>query len=150
MLRFENDFVRVPSIPRRVLVVEDDPVALKIMTKLLTVADYDVLSANNLARATNQLVWQPDFVLLDLLLPDGHGTALLSRIRRQDPAPLVAVLCTASDSLLANAIKFGPDAVFRKPVDLPALLEWIKNPRLFVFKPAASINFRAAQHDYSI
>ena len=149
MLRFRNDFVRVPSIPRRVLVVEDDPVALKIMTKLLTVADYDVLSANDLARASNQLVWQPDFVLLDLLLPDGHGTALLSRIRKQDPAPLVALLCTASDNVLAYAIKLGPDAVFRKPVDLPALLEWIKNPRPFVFKSPASSSFRMA-HDYCI
>jgi CheY-like chemotaxis protein len=147
MVCFSHNFVRIQSVPRRVLVVEDEPVALKTMTRLLTISDYDVLSASNLARANDQLVWQPDFVLLDLLLPDGPGTQLLARIRKLDPAPMVAVLTGTFDQVLADAIRLGPDAVFRKPVDLPSLLEWMKNPRPFVFKsPAPRIDTR----DYCI
>ena len=149
MVRFNSNFVRFQALPRRALVVEDEPMALKTMTRLLTISDYDVLSANTLARANDQLVWNPDFVLLDLLLPDGPGTQLLSRIRKLDPAPMVAVLTASFDRLLADAIRLNPDAVFRKPVDLPSLLEWMKNPRPFVFKaPAPTQRFRT--HDYCI
>jgi len=149
MLHLNKDFVRIPATPRRVLVVEDDPVALKLMTRLLTLAEYDVLSAHDLAHASNQLVWQPDFVLLDLMLPDGHGTTLFPRIRKQDPAPMVAILSASSDQILADAIRLGPDAVFRKPIDLPALLEWMKNPRPFVFKSPAS-PIPHTTHDFCI
>ena len=133
-----SNFVGVPANPRRVLVIDDDPVALKTMTRLLTLSDYDVLCANDLARATNQLVWQPDFVLLDLLLPDGNGADFLSRIRRRDSAALVAILSASWDQSLAKAMRLSPDAVFRKPVDLIAMLEWMKNPRQFVFRSPAS------------
>ena len=86
---------------------------------------------------------EPDFVLLDLMLPDGSGLDFLARIRRRDEAALVAVLSAASDDLIARAALLKPDALFRKPVDLPVLLEWLKNPIPQSFKPPV-VSFRHA------
>jgi DNA-binding response OmpR family regulator len=136
MLRFADHFPPVPNLARRVLVVEDDPTTLKALTRVLTMNGYEVLGALDLAKATAQLVWQPDFVLLDLMLPDGSGADLLARIRRRDEATMVAILSAAPEELLASIAHLKPDAIFRKPVDLSALLVWLKNPTPLHFKPS--------------
>ena len=135
MLRFASAISPVAILARKVLLVEDDATTLKAMTRLLIVDGYEVLSARNLAEAADQLVRQPDFILLDLMLPDGSGLDFLSRIRRHDTSALVAILSGASDDLLAKAAQFKPDAIFRKPVDIPRLLTWMKNHVPQAFKP---------------
>jgi DNA-binding response OmpR family regulator len=136
MLRFADHFPPVAALARRVLVVEDDAPSRTALSRVLTMSGYDVLGASDLAKAATQLVWQPDFVLLDLMLPDGGGLDLLSRIRRRDDPTMVAILSAASDEMLAHALQFRPDAIFRKPIDVPALLAWLKNPTPLVVKPS--------------
>jgi DNA-binding response OmpR family regulator len=135
MLRFADHLAAVPGLARRVLVVEDDATARNALVRILVMHGYEVLPAADLAKAQTQLVWQPDFVLLDLMLPDGSGVELLSRIRRRDASTLVAVLSAAAEGELAKAAAYKPDAVFRKPLELPALLEWLKNPIPMIAKP---------------
>jgi DNA-binding response OmpR family regulator len=128
MLRFADRLSTVPGLARRVLVVEDDKIALAALSRILMMSGYEVLCADSLARAAAQLVWQPDFVLLDLMLPDGSGLDLLARIRRRDEPICVAILSGAGEELMLRAARLRPDAVFRKPIDLGRLLEWLKNP----------------------
>ena len=135
MTRFTSDFSLVASLPRKVLLVEDDATTLKAMTRVLIMQGYEVLSATNLKDAAALLVWQPDFVLLDLMLPDGSGLDLLSGIRRRDESARVAVLSAGPEDLLARAAELKPDAIFRKPVDVHRLLAWLKNPVPQSFKP---------------
>jgi DNA-binding response OmpR family regulator len=115
-----------PAFSRRVLIVEDDLPSLKALTRLLTVSGYDTICAPSLAEATQKLIWHPEIVLLDLMLPDGCGIELLRRLRsRNDPAR-VALVTAAPDEMVAQAEALGPDATFRKPIDAQALLAWLE------------------------
>ena len=115
-----------PAISRRVLIVEDDLSSLKALTRLLTVTGFDTICAPSLAEATQKLIWKPDVVLLDLMLPDGCGIELLRRLRRRGDPARVALITAAPDPLLAEAQAHEPDATFRKPLDVHVLLEWLE------------------------
>jgi DNA-binding NarL/FixJ family response regulator len=66
--------------------------------------------------------------ILDLNLPDGLGTVILERIREEERPIRVAIATGTTDlDLLSEAERHGPDLVLRKPVDLNALLEWLRN-----------------------
>ena len=84
------------------------------------------ICAPSLAEATQKLIWNPDVVLLDLMLPDGCGVELLRRLRRRNDPARVALITAAPDPLLAEAQAHGPDATFRKPLDVHALLNWLE------------------------
>ena len=119
----------VPSLARRVLVVEDDPSIRGALRRLLTVGGFQPLVAATLTSACDQLAFQPDVVLTDLMLRDGNGIELIRRIRERDETAVVAVLTAANDALVAAAMALRPDAVFRKPFDPGALLAWLDEPR---------------------
>ena len=135
MLHFADRLSTVPGLARRVLIVEDDKVALAALRRILMMSGYEVLCADSLARASAQLVWQPDFVLLDLMLPDGSGLDLLARIRRRDEPACVAILSGAGEELMLRAARLKPDAIFRKPVDVAGLLAWLSNPVVSARRP---------------
>ena len=120
----------VPALARRVLVVEDDASARRAILRLLTVCGFHTLAADTFVGACEQLTFQPDTVLTDLMLPDGCGIQFIRRIRQRDDAAAVAVITGQDDDkLLAEAKAAGADAVFRKPINLDALLPWLNAPR---------------------
>jgi DNA-binding response OmpR family regulator len=120
----------VPALARRVLVVEDDASTRRAMLRLLTVCGFHPLAAATFAGACEQLTFQPDAVLTDLMLPDGCGLQFIRRIRQRDDAAAVGVITAKDDDkLLAEVRAAGADAVFRKPINLDALLPWLNAPR---------------------
>jgi CheY-like chemotaxis protein len=117
----------VPSLAPCVLVVEDDAATRNAMLRFLTLAGFRTLAAETLAGAYEHLPFQPDVVLTHLSLPDGTGVSLIRRIRqRGEPIMIGVVSGDADDSLVDEANSLRPDAIFRKPVDAPRLLEWLR------------------------
>jgi DNA-binding response OmpR family regulator len=70
----------------RVLVVEDDPALLELVTRILQMEGYHV-EAVSTSRAAQEAVRQTDHdvLLLDLILPDADGVLLHGRLRRIRP-----------------------------------------------------------------
>ena len=76
---------------RTVLLVDDDPVVLVLLTALLQAEGWQVAEASSLADAEQALqAAAPDVVVLDEQLPDGRGTALAARLA--DLAPRAHVV----------------------------------------------------------
>jgi DNA-binding response OmpR family regulator len=68
-----------------VLVVEDDEATRAFLCDQLAADGYRVAGAGGVAEALRALeVRRPDVVLLDLILSDGHGLAVLDRVRAAD------------------------------------------------------------------
>jgi two-component system, OmpR family, response regulator len=104
----------------RVLVVEDEPPILDMLCMSLAFVGYEVLRASTgveaLAHARQQRV---DLALLDVMLPDTEGFALLRRLRTVHP-DMAAVFVTARDALedrLAG-LTLGGDDYVTKPFSL--------------------------------
>jgi DNA-binding response OmpR family regulator len=85
-----------------VLVVEDDPTLLEQLTELLEREGYrSVHGAGTVADALLTVAtWQPQLLLLDVMLPDGNGFDLLRRVRETSDAP--ALFLSARDEDLAT------------------------------------------------
>jgi two-component system, cell cycle response regulator DivK len=111
--------------PRRILVVEDNPLNLKLVRDVLQVAGYDVIEAHtgeeglHLARED-----PPDLVLMDLQLPGIDGTETLRRLRQDSLArkvPVVAVTAFAMAEDRERAALAGFDGYIEKPISVRAL-----------------------------
>jgi DNA-binding response OmpR family regulator len=118
-----------PSSKSRVLLVEDERVSRDTLHRLLALSGFEVASVGTVAGA---LAWLDgnacDRVIIDLMLPDGPGTAILERLRAEGSAARVAVATGTDDpALLAEARRLKPDAFFEKPIRLAKLTAWLND-----------------------
>jgi two-component system OmpR family response regulator len=113
-----------------VLVVEDHAQLRNGMVALLRAQRHDVVAAATVAEATAHLdAATPSHLLLDLNLPDGTGSSILRRIRRQkSPIRVAIVTASANGALLNEARTLGVEEIFIKPPDWDKLLDWIAQP----------------------
>jgi two-component system chemotaxis response regulator CheY len=108
----------------RVLIVEDDPEIQAALSELLMHEGYEVDIAGNGADAISFLEGhiRPCAVLVDLLMPGIVGQELLEYIREDDRlASIPVAIVSASPQLAPEGYK-----VFRKPLDLHPLLEFLR------------------------
>jgi CheY-like chemotaxis protein/anti-sigma regulatory factor (Ser/Thr protein kinase) len=112
----------------QVLVVEDDPDSLEMLSFLLTEAGASVRTAGSTGEALILLRWiQPDVLLSDLAMPDEDGYALIRSIRKgEGPGgprlPAVALTAYVRVQDRARAVDAGFDMFVEKPVNPDELL----------------------------
>jgi CheY-like chemotaxis protein len=104
-----------------ILVVDDNPLNLKLFTYLLAVPGYDVSTARNAEEALQVLVQlKPQLILMDLQLPDIDGLTLTRRLK-QDPTlratAIVAVTASAMKGDEEKARAAGVDGYMTKPLE---------------------------------
>lgn len=110
----------------RILVVEDDELSRHALVRLLSHMGFIVTEAASVGEGLARLDGHGSLIL-DLNLPDGDGSTLLAKARRDKRRVKVAVYTGTDDGeLLAAVRKQHPDEMFSKPVDLSALLKWIE------------------------
>jgi two-component system, NtrC family, response regulator HydG len=112
----------------RIMVVDDDMNMRDLMITLLESEDYEVIPAESAAAAQAAFEGpQPDAVLLDLQLPDGHGLDLLPVIKKHWPETEVIVLTgNATFDAAVEATKRGAYHFQNKPVDPKNLMVLVK------------------------
>ncbi len=112
---------------RRILVVEDNELNLKLVRDVLCHAGFEVLEARSgEAGVALAAECHPDLVLMDLQLPGIDGVAALKLIRRNEcgrRVPVIAVTAFAMRADRERALRAGFDGYVVKPIsarDLPA------------------------------
>jgi CheY-like chemotaxis protein len=113
-----------------VLVVDDDPDNVELLSLAIERAGGKVRSANDARDALETLgAWIPDMLLLDLSMPGMDGYELLASIRasrRLRHIPAIAVTAHAFDSDRERCLEAGFAEHITKPVDVPELLALIE------------------------
>jgi CheY-like chemotaxis protein len=114
----------------RVLVVEDNPVYLKLVRMLLTTEKYEVVSAIDQASALEALQERSvDLILMDIVLPDGDGIELASQITSQSLAPGASILVLSGDLQPGDSERArlaGCQHCMRKPASTRELVNLIR------------------------
>ena len=110
---------------RRILVVEDNPLNLKLVREVLSFLEYDVIEAQSGEEALRAAKdTPPDLVLMDLQLPGIDGTETLHRLRQDTlgpDVPVVAVTAFAMAEDKERAARAGFDGYIEKPISVRAL-----------------------------
>jgi two-component system OmpR family response regulator len=107
----------------RILVVDDEPDLVTILTKYFTDAGYTVDAASHGGDALIAVSqYQPDVVVLDVMMEGLDGVQVLQRIRSLDPAIRVIMITGSNDaSLKPTTMSMGAFAYVSKPVSLQHL-----------------------------
>jgi len=115
-------------VGKRILVVEDDPQNLYLVTYLLEHAGYEVIAAVDGEQAVT-LANQPyDLVLLDMLLPRMSGHEAAPLIRRALPKPCRIIALTAYSMKGDREQILGVcDGYIAKPLDPETFIESVED-----------------------
>lgn len=116
--------------PGKILVVEDNVDSRDLLSKLLVMNGYDVLSAsdgeNGYAAALQHL---PDLIITDINMPRMDGIALLKKVRLVNllDGTAVFVITALGSEAASEAIAAGADAALAKPFDFDAFIASVEN-----------------------
>ena len=109
----------------RILVVDDNPTNLKLVSDLLEFEGYEVLKAMDAEEAQVVLTDRlPDLILMDIALPGMDGltlTRLLKADQRTCHVRVVALTAFAMKGDEQKALDAGCDGYITKPIDTRAL-----------------------------
>jgi two-component system OmpR family response regulator len=117
-----------PQTEARLLVVEDDPNILELLSASLRFAGFDVSTATTGSAAVNAAKdRRPDLVVLDVMLPDLDGFEVI-RLMRESGAHTPVVFLTARDATddKIRGLTLGGDDYVTKPFSLEELTARIR------------------------
>ncbi len=103
----------------RLLLIEDEEIILKALTKLLERNHYDVTTAATVEEAMEAQPQSFDLILADLRLPGAEGTDI---IPIADPIPVIIMTSHASVRSAVSAMRYGAIDYIAKPFDHDELL----------------------------
>jgi CheY-like chemotaxis protein len=125
---------------KKILVVDDNLVILKMMSLKLTANGYDVITAEDGSAAVSAVRKEkPDLILLDLSFPPdvahGGGVAwdgflIMAWLRRLEEAkhiPIIVISGGEPAKFESRALAAGACSFFHKPIDNDALLKVIRD-----------------------
>lgn len=115
----------------RVLVVDDDPRLLHIVSLYLQVQSLEVISANSGEEALQLIAaGLPDLIISDVMMPGIDGIELCRRIRAQtgtNQLPIIIFTALSDDSDVDAAKKAGANMMITKPFNLIGLGEVVRS-----------------------
>ena len=114
---------------KRVLVVDDEQLILKIISDILNKEGYEVVVANNCEKAAEYLrTSRIDVVLSDIKMPVKSGIDLLEEIKKKDPnIPVILMTGFASLETAVEAVQNGAFDYLIKPLDYGKLRSVIEH-----------------------
>jgi len=119
---------RAARRPARILVVDDDPGLLRLLTIRLRSEKFEVEPADNAAKALAAVAgFRPDLVITDMRMAGMDGIELLRELQRRWPS-LNVILLTAHGTIpdAVRATQLGAVAFLTKPVAKEQLLEEVR------------------------
>lgn len=115
------------SDKNKILVVDDEPDILKVVTFILKKSGYDTFSAVDGKEALDMVKdKKPDLILLDLRLPVMDGNEVCRRIKSDDSLKTIPVLlltASGADTVAQKTKTLGADDYIIKPFSKEALLK---------------------------
>ncbi len=113
------------------LIIEDDDNNMVLITRLLSKAGYLTLKATTGSQGLEMaLRKKPDFIILDIQLPDIDGTEVLRRMRSSEigyTIPIIAMTSFAMTGDRERLLNAGCDEYIEKPIDPQRVISQIRS-----------------------
>jgi two-component system, OmpR family, KDP operon response regulator KdpE len=106
-----------------VLLIDDEPKIRRFLRAGFELDGFTVLEAENAGEALKIATFSPpDLIILDLALPDLHGTEVLERIRSWSNVPIIILSVVSSEDEKVRLLQAGADDYVVKPFGMAELL----------------------------
>lgn len=117
---------------KKILIVDDDPIILRLLASRLKDSGYDVFSASDgVSGLKKAITKKPDLVLLDIIMPGLNGFEVCKRLKEKEndktkDIPVIMLTALAEKKDLSKSLEEGADCFITKPFRAVNLLHEIK------------------------
>lgn len=122
-----DDIRKVTASPRRILVVDDDPMVATTVQRVLRPEGYEVAVAHSgtaaLAQAHDR---RPDLVVLDVMMPGVDGLEVCRQLRAEGDVPILFLTARGGTADRVRGLDTGADDYLVKPFDYAELLARVR------------------------
>lgn len=110
-----------------ILVADDDPQLLRLVTRSLELEDFEVLPARDGEEALTLFQTQkPDLLLLDVMMPKLNGFSVCQRVRTFSAIPIILLTARGLEHERVHGLDLGADDYVSKPFDMQELLSRVR------------------------
>ncbi|GCE06532.1 response regulator transcription factor [Dictyobacter aurantiacus] len=110
-----------------VLVADDDPQLLRLVTRSLELEGFHVLNAHDGEEALVMIEANPpDLVLLDVMMPHMDGFTACQKIREFSQVPIIIITARGRDSDKVRGLNLGADDYLTKPFSIEELVARVR------------------------
>jgi len=115
-------------MPAKILIVDDEPPIIDVLSYNLRRANYEVVIARDgeqaLAQARRE---RPDLIILDLMLPRLDGLEVCRTLRREREVPIIMLTALDAEVDRVVGLELGADDYVVKPFSVRELMARVKN-----------------------
>lgn len=120
----------VEAVPRKILVVDDEPDVISLLTLMLESEGYDVITAADGQSALEKARTEnPDLVILDIMLPRLNGYKVARMLKFDENyshVPIIMLTSKVQERDRLMGLEMGADDYIDKPFDTAMLLSVVK------------------------
>jgi two-component system alkaline phosphatase synthesis response regulator PhoP len=103
-------------MPRKILLVDDEPEIVEICRDYFKAAGYETVTANNGAQGVSLARREkPDLIVLDLMMPEMDGLDFCRAIRRESDVPIIMLTARVEEMDKLIGLEIGADDYITKP-----------------------------------
>jgi DNA-binding response OmpR family regulator len=111
----------------KILVVDDEPEIVELISLYLIKEGYEVLSVGNGQTVFDMvLLHKPDLIILDILLPGMDGIEVCRQLRKTNNTPILFISCKSEDIDIILGLSMGGDDYITKPFSPSQLVARVK------------------------
>ena len=111
----------------KILVVDDEPSILNLVSSYLKAEGYEVLTASDgTSGLKSARAFKPDLIVLDVMLPGMDGIELLSRLRRESDVYVILLTARTEEMDKVIGLTVGADDYVTKPFSPRELVARVK------------------------
>ena len=119
----------VRNMSKRILVIDDDPVLVKMVETRLRANGYETSATNDAAVGLETAIKKsPDLIILDVMMPIINGYNMCSLLKSNEKSRKIPIIMLSSRSEKKDKVighEVGADVYMTKPVEMDELLQKI-------------------------
>ena len=112
---------------KKILVVDDDPATIQLLTSVLVKSKANVVTATNGQEGLQQFyTHRPDLIILDIKMPDMDGWETCRIIRKLSDVPIIMLTVRSADEEIIRGLDSGADDYITKPFNAQVVLARVR------------------------
>lgn len=114
-------------MPKKILLVDDEPEIVEICRDYLKASGYDVVTAKDGAQGLSSARREkPDLVVMDVMMPEMDGLDLCRALRRESNVPIIMLTARVEETDKIVGLEIGADDYMTKPFSPRELVARVK------------------------